>query len=129
MHSRIQFDPLQIAKQFADFSQRLQQGSQLLRSVKDRDVQIATTPKTEVFRQDKTTLYHYEPMAKRAVAVPVLVVYGLVGRYTMADLQEDRSLIRNLLLQGVDLLSVLGLHLVHLLGLLVGQPELLPVCR
>jgi len=70
MHSRIQFDPLQIAKQFADFSQRLLQGSEMLRSVKDRDVQIATTPKTEVFRQDKTTLYHYEPMAKRAVAVP-----------------------------------------------------------
>ena len=79
---------------------------ELLRSVKDRDVQIATTPKTEVFRQDKTTLYHYEPMAKRTVAVPVLVVYGLVGRYTMADLQEDRSLIRNLLLQGVDLYAV-----------------------
>jgi polyhydroxyalkanoate synthase len=36
----------------------------------------------------------------------VLVVYGLVGRYTMADLQEDRSLIRNLLLQGVDLYAV-----------------------
>ena len=100
MHSRIQFDPLQMAKQFADFSQRLQQGSELLRSVKDRDVQIATTPKTEVFRQDKTTLYHYEPMAKQTVAVPVLVVYGLVGRYTMADLQEDRSLIRNLLAPG-----------------------------
>ena len=45
-------------------------------------------------------------MAKRTVAVPVLVVYGLVGRYTMADLQEDRSLIRNLLLQGVDLYAV-----------------------
>ena len=100
MNSRIQFDPLQIAKQFADFNQRLQHGSELLRSVKDRDVQIATTPKTEVFRQDKTTLYHYEPMAKRTVAVPVLVVYGLVGRYTMADLQEDRSLIRNLLAPG-----------------------------
>ena len=37
---------------------------------------------------------------------PVLVVYGLVGRYTMADLQEDRSLIRNLLRQGVDLYAV-----------------------
>ena len=106
MSPRIQFDPLQIAKQFAVFSQRLQQGGELLRSIKDCDVQIATTPKTEVFRQDKTTLYHYEPMAKRTVAVPVLVVYGLVGRYTMADLQEDRSLIRNLLLQGVDLYAV-----------------------
>jgi len=34
---------------------------------------------------------------------PVLIVYGLVGRYTMADLQEDRSLVRNLLKRGVDL--------------------------
>ena len=106
MNSRIQFDPCRSRKQFAEFSQRLQQGSELLRSVKDRDVQIATTPKTEVFRQDKTTLYHYEPMAKRTFAAPVLVVYGLVGRYTMADLQEDRSLIRNLLAQGVDLYAV-----------------------
>jgi len=106
MKSRIQFDPLEMAKQFTDFNQRLQHGSELLRSVKDRDVQIATTPKTEVFRQDKTTLYHYEPMADKTVATPMLVVYGLVGRYTMADLQEDRSLIRNLLLQGVDLYAV-----------------------
>ena len=106
MNSRIQFDPLKVAKQFAEFNQRLQRGSEVLHSVKDRDVQIATTPKKEVLRQDKTTLYHYEPMAKRTIAVPVLVVYGLVGRYTMADLQEDRSLVRNLLAQGVDLYAV-----------------------
>jgi polyhydroxyalkanoate synthase len=106
MTSRIQFDPVQAARQFFDFGKRLQHGGELLRTVRDRDVQIATTPKKEVFRQDKTTLYRYEPMAKRSVAVPVLVVYGLVGRYTMADLQEDRSLIRNLLSQGVDLYTV-----------------------
>ena len=29
--------------------------------------------------------------------MPVLIAYGLIGRYTMADLQEDRSLVRNLL--------------------------------
>ena len=106
MISRIQFDPMQVAQQFADFTQRLLHGGELLRSLKDRDVQIATTPKTEVFRQDKTTLYHYKPMVERTVPTPVLVVYGLIGRYTMADLQEDRSLIRNLLLQGVDLYAV-----------------------
>ncbi len=51
-------------------------------------------------------LYHYTPMADDRSSVPVLVVYGLVGRYTMTDLQEDRSLIRNLLAQGVDLYAV-----------------------
>ena len=67
---------------------------------------IATTPKDEVWRQDKVTLHHYRPLAEKKVATPVLIVYGLIGRYTMADLQEDRSLVRNLLKLGVDLYVV-----------------------
>ena len=33
----------------------------------------------------------------------MLIVYSLIGRHTMTDLQEDRSLVRNLLNQGMDL--------------------------
>ena len=103
---RLQLDPAQTVQEFADLSGRLVRGGELLRSVKDQDVQVATTPKQRCSASDKTTLYHYTPMAPKTVKVPVLVVYGLVGRYTMADLQEDRSLIRNLLAQGVDLYVV-----------------------
>ncbi|MFL5118141.1 MAG: class III poly(R)-hydroxyalkanoic acid synthase subunit PhaC, partial [Microvirga sp.] len=60
----------------------------------------------EVWRKDKVTLHHYRPMTETNVATPVLIVYGLIGRYTMADLQEDRSLVRNLLNLGVDLYVV-----------------------
>ena len=74
--------------------------------MRDEDVSIATTPKDEVWRQDKVTLHHYRPLAEAKVQVPVLIVYGLIGRYTMADLQEDRSLVRNLLELGVDLYVV-----------------------
>jgi polyhydroxyalkanoate synthase len=104
---RVKVDPNDAVKEFTEFSRRMHQGRELLEKTKDRDVQIATTPKREVFRQDKTVLYHYDPVVKKKpVGVPVLVVYGLVGRYTMADLQEDRSLVRNLLAQGVDLYVV-----------------------
>jgi polyhydroxyalkanoate synthase len=103
---RVKVDPQEALKEFAEFSKRMQEGRKLLERTKDRDVQIATTPKKEIWRQDKTVLYHYERMAKTAIKTPVLVVYGLIGRYTMADLQEDRSLIRNLLGQGVDLYVV-----------------------
>src|SRR5215471_8110598 len=99
-------NPQSVAAEIAEFNSKLLRGSELLRRVRDTDVEIATTPKREVWRQDKTTLYRYEPLAKREIAVPVLMVYGLVGRYTMADLQEDRSLVRNLLKQGVDLYTV-----------------------
>lgn len=103
---RVKVDPREAVKEFAEFNRRMQKGRELLDKTRDRDVRIATTPKREVFRQDKTVLYHYEPMARKTIGVPMLVVYGLVGRYTMADLQEDRSLIRNLLAQGVDLYVV-----------------------
>ena len=100
---RVKVDPKEAAKEFAEFSRRMQQGRDLLDKTRDKDVQIATTPKAEVFRTDKTVLYRYKATAKQTVRTPVLMVYGLIGRYTMADLQEDRSLVRNLLAQGVDL--------------------------
>jgi len=99
-------DPGRAMAEFAELNLKLARGAELLGRIKDENVQIATTPKREVWRQDKTTLYRYEPLAERAIAVPVLMVYGLVGRYTMADLQEDRSLVRNLLHKGVDLYAV-----------------------
>jgi polyhydroxyalkanoate synthase len=106
MMGRIQFDPAQAMKEFAQFNLKMLKGSELLGQIKERDVQVGTTPKREVFHQDKTVLYRYEPLAERQLKTPVIVVYGLVGRYTMADLQEDRSLIRNMLGQGVDLYAV-----------------------
>lgn len=90
----------------AALGQRVASGATLFGEVKDEDVQIATTPKDEVWRQDKVTLFHYRPLAEQKVRVPVLIVYGLIGRYTMADLQEDRSLVRNLLKLGADLYVV-----------------------
>ena len=81
-------------------------GGQLLQRLRDADVQIATTPKDLVWSQDKVSLFHFRPLAEKRVAVPVLICYGLVGRWTMTDLQEDRSLVRNLLNLGLDLYVV-----------------------
>ena len=81
-------------------------GTELFGRLRDQDVQIATTPKDLVWTQDKVSLFHYRPLAEKRIGIPVLVTYGLIGRWTMTDLQEDRSLIRNLLNLGVDLYVV-----------------------
>jgi polyhydroxyalkanoate synthase len=86
----------------AAFNAKLAAGVEKLGRIKDEDVQIATTPKDEVFRTDKVTLYRYRPLAEQKIRTPILIAYSLIGRYTMTDLQEDRSLIRNLLKQGLD---------------------------
>jgi len=58
--------------------------------------------KEEVWRKGKLRLYRYRSIAKPAATPPLLIVYALVNRPYMMDLQEDRSLIRGLLTQGLD---------------------------
>ena len=81
-------------------------GGRLLAGMTDADVQIATTPKELVWQQDKVSLFHYRPLAEKRIGIPLLFCYGLIGRWTMTDLQEDRSLVRNLLNLGIDLYVV-----------------------
>jgi polyhydroxyalkanoate synthase len=88
---------------FAEMSDKLLKAGKLLSSIKDEDVDVGATPKTLVMRRDKVELFRYTPLTEQKVKTPVLLAYGLIGRYTMADLQEDRSLVRSLLQQGLDL--------------------------
>ncbi|MDP9085030.1 MAG: class III poly(R)-hydroxyalkanoic acid synthase subunit PhaC [Pseudomonadota bacterium] len=59
-----------------------------------------------MWQQGKLRLYRYRPIVGSATppsrAVPLLIVYALVNRPYMLDLQADRSLIRGLLAEGLD---------------------------
>ncbi|MGA2398826.1 MAG: class III poly(R)-hydroxyalkanoic acid synthase subunit PhaC [Steroidobacteraceae bacterium] len=60
------------------------------------------TAKDEVWRSGKLRLYRYRSISSPSSAVPLLIVYALVNRPYMMDLEPDRSLIRGLLSRGVD---------------------------
>ena len=93
--------------EFADLGKRIAEGAKLFGEIKDEDVQIATTPtRTRSCARTSHALPLQARSPKPRSTTPVLIVYGLIGRYTMADLQEDRSLVRNLLALGVDLYVV-----------------------
>jgi polyhydroxyalkanoate synthase len=96
----------QAARFFNDMAastEKLVKAMQLIGQIKDEDVTIGTTPKHLVMRRDKVELFRYVPTAEATATTPVLLAYGLIGRYTMADLQPDRSLVRSLLSKGLDL--------------------------
>ena len=69
---------------------------------KVENVEIATSPKTAVYSEDKLTLYRYDRDTEPTYKTPVLIVYALVNTYKMLDIQPDRSYIRNLLAAGLD---------------------------
>lgn len=66
-------------------------------------ISIDEAPKTKVWEQDKVKLFHYEPVVKHILKIPLLIVYAMVNRPYILDLQPDRSLIRNLLAKGHDI--------------------------
>lgn len=70
--------------------------------LRESQVQFGESPKEEVYREDNLVLYRYKSMVKKPYEVPLLIVYALVNRPYMVDLQEDRSLVRNLLALGID---------------------------
>lgn len=104
--TQIRTTPASVVSEAARLGTKVLAGGQLLNDIRDADVQIATSPKDLVWSQDKVSLFHFRPLAEKRIHVPVLICYGLVGRWTMTDLQEDRSLVRNMLNLGLDLYVV-----------------------
>ena len=68
------------------------------------EVEVATAPKEIVWQEGKIKLYRFstEPGSEKRSGTPLLIVYALVNRSDMMDLQPDRSIIRNLLQHGQD---------------------------
>jgi len=81
--------------------QKLAAGAKVLREV-DSNVDYGATRKEEVYREDKLVVYRYRGEQAPTAKVPILIVYALVNRPYMVDLQDDRSLVKNLLARGED---------------------------
>lgn len=56
-----------------------------------------------VFQKDKVKLYHYVPLQEHTHKIPLLIVFALINRPYIMDLQPDRSLIRALLNAGFSI--------------------------
>ncbi len=97
-----QINPEDAIHEITEMNRQMVEGVKILSRLKHDDVQVGTTPKEEVYREDKLVLYRYKPVVDNLFPIPILVSYALVNRPAVADLQENRSLIRNLLKQGID---------------------------
>ncbi|WP_135534522.1 class III poly(R)-hydroxyalkanoic acid synthase subunit PhaC [Halostella pelagica] len=66
------------------------------------DVDVGQTPKEVVYEENKLKLYHYESRTEEQHDVPILIVYALINRPYILDLQPDRSVVQTLLDNGYD---------------------------
>lgn len=80
--------------------QKLAAGLRTLPQVED--VHYGVTERQEVWRDGKVVLYRFVGAKSASAKIPLLIVYALVNRPYMVDLQEDRSLVKGLLALGED---------------------------
>ncbi|MDZ7688092.1 MAG: class III poly(R)-hydroxyalkanoic acid synthase subunit PhaC [Halobacteriales archaeon] len=66
------------------------------------EAEIEPTPYDVVYKENKLSLLHYEPLTEEQHDVPVLVVYALINKPYILDLQPNRSVVRRLLEGGFD---------------------------
>jgi poly[(R)-3-hydroxyalkanoate] polymerase subunit PhaC len=97
----LQIRPDQALDELTQFSRKLSEGLQNLSEI--GEIPTGATPKEVIYCEDKLTLYRFQPPTDKVQnPVPVLIVYALVNRPYMTDLQENRSTVRGLLDAGLD---------------------------
>lgn len=82
-------------------TQKIVKGYEVLESI-DK-VEVATTPKELVWQNGLVKLYHYTRTTPAKCNIPVLVSFAMLNRHDVLDLQPDRSLMKKLLDEGLDI--------------------------
>ncbi|MGR9106673.1 MAG: class III poly(R)-hydroxyalkanoic acid synthase subunit PhaC [Gammaproteobacteria bacterium] len=101
----LKITPEKTLEEFQQFQANLAKSLKNLSEI--GDIESGVSLREAVYREDKMVLYHYTP-AKGAKlnSTPLLIVYALVNRPYMADLQEDRSTVKGLMDAGQDVYLV-----------------------
>ncbi len=64
---------------------------------------VAVTPYDVIYEEDRIKLKHYHLEGDPQLKTPLLVIYALINRETMLDLQPDRSVVKTFMKEGIDL--------------------------
>jgi polyhydroxyalkanoate synthase len=69
-------------------------------------IDVGNTPHKVIEETKAYKLLHYRPWVSKPVKTPLLVIYALINKSYVLDLQQDKSWVRNLLRQGFNVYLV-----------------------
>ena len=100
MKGPLGFSPEDLLQEAMAMQRKLMDGLKVLPDIDDVD--YGATERHAVWSDGKVTLYRFVGKKPATARVPLLIVYALVNRPYMVDLQADRSLVQKLLELGQD---------------------------
>ncbi len=90
-----------IYSEFLNLSEKFKKTYNTLKEIDE--VEIGATPKDLVWECDKVKLYRYRRDTPAKSKIPVIVSFAIMNRHDVLDLQPDRSLMKKLLEEGLDI--------------------------
>jgi len=97
------FDP-KIIGEFLNFGRNITEAPMKI-SI-PHEVRIGSTEFDVVYKEDKMRLLHFKPLTTKQVKTPLLIVYAIINRYHIFDIDPKKSWVKNLLEQGFDLYMI-----------------------
>ncbi len=94
------WNPTGVMEELVSTAEKLAKGYETLQKIESVD--IASTPKELVWQSDKVKMYHYLRDTPAKCKTPVLVSFAMLNRHDVLDLQPDRSLMKKLVEEGLD---------------------------
>jgi polyhydroxyalkanoate synthase len=89
-----------VAQEVQEMCRKLEKARSVLHTA--GDIEVGQTP-CEILHETRAyRLLHYQQMVSKTDKTPILVVYALINKSYVLDLQPDKSWVRSLLSQGFD---------------------------
>jgi polyhydroxyalkanoate synthase subunit PhaC len=101
-------DQVKQAKKDASVGEELQEAYRKLEKARNilhtaGDIEVGKTPHEILLETRTYRLLHYRQMVSKTAKTPILIVYALINRSYVLDLQPDKSWVKSLLSQGFDI--------------------------
>src|SRR5919202_1919457 len=91
---------LTLAEEILEAYRKLEKARDILYTA--GNIGVGETPNEVLVEKRAYRLLHYQQMVSKTARTPILIVYALINRSYVLDLQPDKSWIRSLLSQGFD---------------------------
>lgn len=99
MESELRIDP-RILEEFLQMNRNILEAPKLVAA--PDEISLGMTPYDVVYTEGKMRLLHFNSEKPREVRTPLVIAYALINRYHILDIHPQKSWVRNLLDQGVD---------------------------
>ena len=103
MDNEFKIDP-KLVTEFLKFNKNIIEAPKMV-PVPD-EINLEMTPYDVAYSEDKVRLLHFNSPMQKQIKTPLVIAYALINRYHILDIHPQKSWVRNLLNQGLDVYMI-----------------------